>query len=86
MSEFQQNFYHCINQKIENEFEPLFMEFQHQIYIFQKQFNLTLKSYRNEWDAEIALNRKKYEDNKKYADIIYNDEIHGFENDESAQI
>lgn len=84
MNQFQYSFYHIINQKIENEFEPIFKDFKHQIYIYQRQFDLTSKSYVNEWDDEIKTNDLNYKEQKAKADIIYKKEIEGYEKDQDV--
>ncbi|WP_111710114.1 hypothetical protein [Lutibacter citreus] len=84
MSQFQYSFYHIINQKIENKFEPLFKEFKHQIYIYERQFKLTSKAYVSEWNEELKTNDKNYKLQKTKAEVIYKNEIKDYGEDEYA--
>lgn len=84
MSQFHYSFYRIINQKVENEFEPLFKELKHQIYIYERQFKLTSKAYVNEWNEELKANDKNYKSQKAKAEVIYKNAIQDFGEDEYA--
>lgn len=84
MSEFSFTFYHIINKKKENGFEPIFKEFKNQINIYQRQFDLTLKSYLKEWKDELKKNDVEYKTRKDAAEKIYEAEIKDYKEDEYA--
>ncbi|EDP96174.1 hypothetical protein U8527_14780 [Kordia algicida OT-1] len=84
MNKFSHGFYRFINKKKESEFEPIFKEFKDQINIYQRQLDLTLKSYVDEWNEEINKNDENYKALMDGAEKIYNDIIKGSDSDENS--
>ncbi|GFE02812.1 hypothetical protein KUL156_54040 [Alteromonas sp. KUL156] len=84
MNNFKYCYYHIINQKVENEFEPIFRDFKKQLYIYERQYKLTSKAYIKEWESELKNNEINYRKLEAEANIIYKKEIEGYEEDYDA--
>ncbi|MEX2513324.1 MAG: hypothetical protein WD398_10505 [Cyclobacteriaceae bacterium] len=84
MNQFQYSFYHIFKEKVENELEPIFREFKNQIDIYNRQFCLTLKSYKLEWTAELNKNEEIYKSLKEKAEADYKKAVEEFEADDES--
>lgn len=84
MTNFKFSFYHILNEKKQNPFEIIFNETRKQLEIYQRQFDLTLRTYKKEWDDELAKRDREFEQNKEKAEEIYNDSIKNNGGDEFA--
>jgi hypothetical protein len=87
MNTFQYTFYQISNKKKENQFESIFEEIKNQINVYEKQFDLTLKSYIKEKETEYKESKDKYDEIGKKVDKVYEEALksYGMDNEESHQ-
>lgn len=71
MTKLKYSFYHIVYEKKENEFENIFNDIWKQLNIYQRQFELTLKSYKKEWDEELLLRNKNFKEQESNAKKVY---------------
>lgn len=85
MNTFKYTFYLISNKKKANRFESIFEEIKNQINIYEKQFDLTLKSYLKEWKTECKAQKDEYNKVQKKVEKVYDKALKSYgENNETA--